>query len=204
MENHALLSFWGRNVRVLVADVDELIVPAVPGDTLPSMLAPGGCMAAPGMRQECLALDRRNIFPLSDMQPESFPYEPAWWANTRGPNPLPKYRYVGMLARSPKVLVHPGRVAPVNVHLTTICTGKTAVADGSSSGRLGAACDKRAACTWVPPECASIVHIPNMLVARRPIAKAVQIQPPNWLWMLGGPEDALLVEGSSPRASLDH
>ena len=60
MQNsHSVLSFWGEHVRVLVADIDEFVVPLRRGDTLPKLLS-SGCLAS--RPPECLYIQRRNVF----------------------------------------------------------------------------------------------------------------------------------------------
>lgn len=192
VQNHAVLSFWGRAARLLVADVDELLVPAVPGTTLSAMLAPGGCLAAPELRPECLMFRRRNLHAAAAGAAAA--EEPGWWAagggggggGTGGTHPLRRYRYLGPLKprASPKSLLDPSRVAHVTPHKASICTGTATVANGSSTQPLRSACASRLPCSWVPPACAFIAHVPNLLVARRPAVDTTAMQPPGWLWML--------------------
>ncbi|KAL4423957.1 hypothetical protein ABPG75_001258 [Micractinium tetrahymenae] len=61
VESHAVLSQWGRHVRVLIVDTDEFFVPTTSHDTVARMRAPGGCLAP--LREECVMVTRRDVFP---------------------------------------------------------------------------------------------------------------------------------------------
>ena len=108
-------------MRLMVGDLDELIVPAVAGTTLPQLLGPGGCLSAPSLRRPaCAVLERRNVLPVAAVAGggggEARPDEPAWWLNVSGPNPLPRYRWMEPQPMPlPKFLVNPnhgGRRTP--------------------------------------------------------------------------------------------
>ena len=83
-QSHAALSHWGRHARVLLSDADEFVVPNRPGDTLPAMLGPGGCLAGLRPGPTCYYFRRRNIFPPGDVS------EAKLWEDP-GPNPLRLY-----------------------------------------------------------------------------------------------------------------
>ena len=159
--SHQVLSFWGDNVRLLVADVDEFVVPGVQGGTLPQMLAKGGCLH---QESECLYLQRRNVF-VSDVEPAPVD-EPALW-NAPGHLPLRHYRFSASHAHvHPKALVDPSRVFPVQVHWSAVCVGKADVADGSSSDKLRGECSARRRCRRPRPSCTWIAHVGNMHLVR--------------------------------------
>ncbi len=61
VESHAVLSQWGRHVRLLIVDPDEFFVPATSRDTVARMRGPGGCLAP--LREECVMVTRRDVFP---------------------------------------------------------------------------------------------------------------------------------------------
>ena len=103
-------------MRLMVGDLDELIVPAVAGTTLPQLLGPGGCLSAPSLRRPaCAVLQRHDVLPVAAVAGgggggggEARPDEPAMWLNASGPNPLPRYRWLQRQhANLPKTVVDP-------------------------------------------------------------------------------------------------
>lgn len=183
-----MLSMWGRRVLVLVADLDEFIVPAVPGTTLPSMLALGGCLAASRLRPECRVLERRALY--ATEQGKTAPDEPRWWRTGAGPSPLRRYRLAGVHTGGPKSLVDPGAVLPPSVHFTAVCAGRALPpANESSPDPLPSPCASYKPCSWVAPvSCAWLGHVWNMFTVRKSQpavgAERAPIQPSDWLWML--------------------
>ncbi|PSC73494.1 hypothetical protein C2E20_3323 [Micractinium conductrix] len=185
--SHSVLSFWGEHVRVLVADIDEFVVPLRRGDTLPKLLS-SGCLAS--RPPECLYIQRRNVFTHGSGKPPV--NEAQLWAEP-GPLPLLQYRYRSMadhhLHNNPKALVDPSRVFPVHIHYSAVCAGTDQVAASSSKkGKLRSACSKRRRCDWVPLDCVWIAHVPNMHRRRiRPGNQNIsRIEPDDWLWAAAG------------------
>lgn len=181
-----MLSLWGRNVLVLVMDIDEFVMPATSGSTLPKMLAPGGCLSA--LRPECRLIRRWNIFPhRAVVAGASAPDEPSLWRTAAGPNPLYKYKFSEidpLYPEYPKALMDPDHVMPVAVHYTSICTGTSAIANASASSKLRSACSTREPCPWVSTDCVYIAHVENQFVVRSVPTNATAIKPSDWLWML--------------------
>lgn len=94
VESHAVLSQWGRHVRVLIVDPDEFFVPATSRDTLARMRGPGGCLAP--LREECVMVTRRDIFPHQVRRPRGtrgappvslVSRRPCPWVGGDGPRP---------------------------------------------------------------------------------------------------------------------
>jgi hypothetical protein len=209
VQNHGMLSFWGSGARVLVADLDEFIVPARAGDTLPRMAAPGGCLAE--RRAACTLLPRHSAFLAAARQREDQQQEqqrraggggflpvdePALWQDTQGPNPLLRYHRMSSDNNiMPKALVDPGGVLPVSVHFAAICSGNHSMLSGGAdgdSGKAGSPCSQRQRCTPAAEGCVRLLHVTNMLAGRLQPSKHTQpIEPRDWLWMLQGHAAAL-------------
>ncbi|KAL4434827.1 hypothetical protein ABPG77_005354 [Micractinium sp. CCAP 211/92] len=179
VQSHAVLSQWGRHVRLLIVDPDEFFVPATSRDTVARMRGPGGCLAP--LREECVMVTRRDVFP------RKFPVDPplnetSWWLDSRFP--LRRYRFASRPPLPPKLLLNPNKVFPIDVHFSGICTGSAEVADNSSAAPLRSGCTPRAPCSWAPQDCVWIAHIANMHRNRRTPNRAQRIMPADWLWML--------------------
>lgn len=179
VESHAVLSQWGRHVRVLIVDPDEFFVPATSRDTLARMRGPGGCLAP--LREECVMVTRRDIFP-HQYPVEPPPDEKSWWLG--GKFPLRRYRFASNPPYPPKLLLNPNKVFPIDVHFSGICTGTAEVADNSSAAPLRSGCTARAPCSWAAEACVWIAHVGNMHKNRRTPNKARPIRPADWLWPL--------------------
>ncbi|KAI8462212.1 MAG: hypothetical protein J3K34DRAFT_450218 [Monoraphidium minutum] len=177
---HGLLSFWGRWCYVFPADLDEFLIPATPGDTLPDMLS-SGCLS---LHPECSILSGHAVFP-HELDPPNM-IEPDLWAHA-GPLPLQYYQYSSGGGGMVKPLMDPNRVFPACIHATNVCTGTGHVADGTSMGKLSSPCSKRRACDAVPNTCAWIAHVINMHRVRAKPENATVV-PSNWLWMYTKPE----------------
>ncbi|KAL4434828.1 hypothetical protein ABPG77_005355 [Micractinium sp. CCAP 211/92] len=158
VESHAVLSQWGRHVRLLIVDPDEFFVPATSRDTVARMRGPGGCLAP--LREECVMVVRRDIFPRK-LPVDPPPDEASWWLG--GQFPLRRYRFASDPPLPPKLLLNPNKVFPIDVHFSGICTGSAEVADNSSAAPLRSGCTSRAPCSWAKEDCAWIAHVGNMV-----------------------------------------
>ncbi|KAL4423953.1 hypothetical protein ABPG75_001254 [Micractinium tetrahymenae] len=179
VESHAVLSQWGRHVRVLIVDTDEFFVPTTSHDTMARMRAPGGCLAP--LREECVMVTRRDVFP-HQHPVDPPPNEKSWWLG--GQFPLRRYRYASHPPYPPKLLVNPNKVFPIDVHFSGICTGSAEVADNSTTAPLRSGCTSRAPCSWAAEQCVWIAHVGNMHKKRREPNNARPIKPADWLWTL--------------------
>lgn len=183
VQTHSVLSHWGCNVRVLVFDLDEFLVPAKAGDTLPSMLSAGGCLW-PNQPLDCLYFQRLDIHPynMSDASGlASAPYEPGLW-NRSGANPLLSYRFSNPRG-APKMMVNPGKTMPINVHWSSICTNASAFI-GPGTGQVQSMCDTRIGCSLVTRTCAYVAHVSHMFRTRAAPKTVSLLEPQGWLWML--------------------
>ena len=181
---HSSLSMWGRNALVLMVDIDDWLVPGQAGATLPQLLAPGGCLAALSS-PNCITFPRRDIFPFAEPPAAgAAPDEPGWWRNASGGHPLRNYRFVSARDLRPKTMSRPESAVTPGIHDGRVCAGQDAVANGSTSGKLGSACSVQAPCSLAPESCARVLHVRNMFRTRRFSGNTSHIQPADWLWML--------------------
>lgn len=169
---HGVLSFWGTNTRVWVADLDEFIVTHL---DVPTMLGSSKCLPR---RSACYTMHRYDVV-LGAASTDGALREPTIW-RTPGHSPLlTAYRQAMVVAdeAEPKTWSDPNNVFPVTLHLTTACTGGN---DTKSP------CSTQVPCAPVRQQCAWIAHILHMFTAqRRGLGKDAVLVPlgPGWLIM---------------------
>ena len=173
---HGVLSFWGRGVHVLSSDLDEFLVPATPGDTVPSMLATGCLSRQPA----CARFEGRAVYPHAQGAPPAD--EAEWWAADGEGIPLARYKFGTPRGGMHKSMADPGRTFPMSVHFITSCTGEGEVAGNASTAKLRSPCTERAPCAAADVACAWTAHVINMHVSRYQPEEATPL-PRNWLWM---------------------
>lgn len=181
VQAHSVLSFWGRNVRVLVNEHDDFLIPGKPGKALPDLL-PNGCLA--DLRPECLYFTRRSIFPHNGFGSGMRQPEPALWDAAGGGNPLRHYRFF-VPNDFPKAFVDPNHVLPVSLHWTSACLGNSSIANARTGRKkLRSECSYFTHCDWVPLECGYVGHVANMFGDRETPLNAPAMKPEGWTWML--------------------
>ncbi|KAL4442074.1 hypothetical protein ABPG77_011335 [Micractinium sp. CCAP 211/92] len=181
VQAHSVLSFWGRNVRVLVNEHNEFLIPGKPKKTLPDLLG-DGCLA--DLRPECLYFSRQSIFAHNGFGSGVKQPEPALWDATSGGNPLRNYRFA-VQHDFPKAFVDPNHVLPVSLHWTSACVGNSSIANGrTGKKKLRSQCGYFTHCEWVPQECGYVGHVANMFSDRETPLNAPAMKPEGWLWML--------------------